>query len=63
MLSLVLLDMPESPQWLAMCECHADAHAVLVHTSENPIKADLRLEELKQAIKEPYVSDSDGGNV
>jgi hypothetical protein len=36
-----------------MCECHADARAVLVHTSETPIEADLHLEELKQAIKEP----------
>jgi hypothetical protein len=46
-----------------MCGRHADAHAVLVHTLETPIEADLYLKELKQAIKEPQVSDSDGGNV
>jgi hypothetical protein len=46
-----------------MCECHADARVVLVHTSETPIEVDLRLEELKQDIKKPHVSDSNGGNV
>jgi hypothetical protein len=30
----VLLDMPEAPRWLAMCERHVDVCTVLVHTSE-----------------------------
>ncbi|CAN6373184.1 unnamed protein product [Urochloa humidicola] len=42
--------MPESPRWLAMRGRHADARAVLVRTSDNPADADLRLEEIKQAV-------------
>ncbi|RCV39219.1 hypothetical protein SETIT_8G205800v2 [Setaria italica] len=44
-----VLAMPESPRWLVMRGRHADAHAVLVRTSDTPAEADLRLAEIKQA--------------
>ncbi|CAN6373193.1 unnamed protein product [Urochloa humidicola] len=45
-----VLAMPESPRWLVMRGCNAEAHAVLVRTSDTPDEADLRLEEIKQAV-------------
>uniref|UniRef100_A0A804NJZ6 Major facilitator superfamily (MFS) profile domain-containing protein n=2 Tax=Zea mays TaxID=4577 RepID=A0A804NJZ6_MAIZE len=66
LLAVGVLAMPESPRWLAMRGRHADARAVLVRTSDTPAEADLRLEEIKQAVKEEPQpqgsSDSDGGN-
>ncbi|XP_066338479.1 polyol transporter 5-like [Miscanthus floridulus] len=62
LLAVGVLAMPESPRWLAMRGRHADARAVLVRTSDTPVEADLRLEEIKQAVREPQVSDSDGGS-
>ncbi|CAD6255994.1 unnamed protein product [Miscanthus lutarioriparius] len=62
LLAVGVLAMPESPRWLAMRGRHADARAVLVRTSDTPAEADLRLEEIKQAVREPQVSDSDGGS-
>ncbi|GJN25619.1 hypothetical protein PR202_gb13467 [Eleusine coracana subsp. coracana] len=54
----VVLAMPESPRWLAMRGREADARAVLVRTSDTPAEADLRLEEIKQAVKETKLGDN-----
>ncbi|XP_066336001.1 polyol transporter 5-like [Miscanthus floridulus] len=62
LLAVGVLAMPESPRWLAMRGRHADARAVLVRTSDTPAEADLRLEEIKQAVREPQVSDGDRGS-
>uniref|UniRef100_A0A0E0MHH5 Major facilitator superfamily (MFS) profile domain-containing protein n=1 Tax=Oryza punctata TaxID=4537 RepID=A0A0E0MHH5_ORYPU len=48
-----VLAMPESPRWLAMRGRHADARAVLVRTSDSVEEAELRLEEIKQAVEAP----------
>ncbi|KAF0924730.1 hypothetical protein E2562_014533 [Oryza meyeriana var. granulata] len=48
-----VLAMPESPRWLAMRGRHADARAVLVRTSDSIAEAELRLEEIKQAVEVP----------
>ncbi|CAL4990099.1 unnamed protein product [Urochloa decumbens] len=45
-----VLAMPESPRWLVMRGRHGEAHAVLARTSDTPAEADLRLEEIKQAV-------------
>ncbi|RLM69837.1 polyol transporter 5-like [Panicum miliaceum] len=45
-----VLAMPESPRWLVMRGRHGEAHAVLSRTSDTPAEADLRLEEIKQAV-------------
>ncbi|KAF0924729.1 hypothetical protein E2562_014532 [Oryza meyeriana var. granulata] len=59
LLAAGVLSMPESPRWLAMRGRHADAHAVLVRTSDSVEEADLRLEEIKQAVAAPH--DAAGG--
>uniref|UniRef100_A0A0A9B301 Major facilitator superfamily (MFS) profile domain-containing protein n=1 Tax=Arundo donax TaxID=35708 RepID=A0A0A9B301_ARUDO len=53
--------MPESPRWLAMRGRHGDARAVLLLTSDDPAEADLRLEEMKQAVVKPQAAG--GGSV
>ncbi|CAO2150930.1 unnamed protein product [Urochloa humidicola] len=45
-----VLAMPESPRWLVMRGRHGEAHTVLARTSDTPAEADLRLEEIKQAV-------------
>ncbi|KAL5204475.1 hypothetical protein ABZP36_009346 [Zizania latifolia] len=55
-----VLAMPESPRWLAMRGRHADARAVLVRTSDSVAEAELRLEEIKQAVAAPQEA---GGGV
>uniref|UniRef100_A0A0A8YLI1 Major facilitator superfamily (MFS) profile domain-containing protein n=1 Tax=Arundo donax TaxID=35708 RepID=A0A0A8YLI1_ARUDO len=60
-LAVGVLAMPESPRWLAMCERYAEAHAVLVRTSDTAAEADLRLKEIKQAVDATQASD--GGSV
>ena len=60
LLAVGVLAMPESPRWLAMRGRDADARAVLLRTSDTPAEADLRLEEIRQAVKEqPQVRNSD----
>ncbi|KAG0530731.1 hypothetical protein BDA96_05G211900 [Sorghum bicolor] len=60
LLAMGVLAMPESPRWLAMRGRDADARAVLLRTSDSPAEADLRLEEIRQAVKEqPQVRNSD----
>ncbi|KAL6654373.1 hypothetical protein ACP70R_007838 [Stipagrostis hirtigluma subsp. patula] len=61
LLATGVLAMPESPRWLAMRGRDADARAVLLRTSDTAAEADLRLEEIKQAVKEAQVSE--GGSV
>ncbi|WVZ50217.1 hypothetical protein U9M48_001492 [Paspalum notatum var. saurae] len=51
LLALGVLAMPESPRWLAMRGRHDDARAVLVRTSDTVAEADVRLEEIKMAVK------------
>ncbi|CAO2146495.1 unnamed protein product, partial [Urochloa humidicola] len=48
-----VLIMPESPRWLVMRGRHGEAHTVLARTSDTPAEADLRLEEIKQAVFSP----------
>ncbi|KAF8684847.1 hypothetical protein HU200_044127 [Digitaria exilis] len=45
-----VLFMPESPRWLAMRGRYADAHAVLLRTSDTSGEADLRLRDIKRAV-------------
>ncbi|KAL5203547.1 hypothetical protein ABZP36_008418 [Zizania latifolia] len=45
-----VLAMPESPRWLAMRGRHAEARSVLARTSDTAADADLRLEEIRQAV-------------
>ncbi|KAL6639038.1 hypothetical protein ACP70R_022768 [Stipagrostis hirtigluma subsp. patula] len=54
------LSMPESPRWLAMRGRHGDARAVLVRTSDTVGEADLRLEEIKQAVDAPTAAGTGG---
>ncbi|CAL4986360.1 unnamed protein product [Urochloa decumbens] len=56
-----VLAMPESPRWLAMRGRHADARAVLACTSDTPADADLRLEEIKQAVSASQSGNGGGG--
>ncbi|TKW01986.1 hypothetical protein SEVIR_8G214700v4 [Setaria viridis] len=65
LLAAGVLAMPESPRWLAMRGRHADARAVLLRTSDTPAEADLRLEEIKQAVvkEQPQANDGGGGDV
>ncbi|KAL6907788.1 hypothetical protein ACP4OV_001958 [Aristida adscensionis] len=58
-----VLAMPESPRWLAMRGRHADARAVLVRTSDTAAEADLRLDEIKQAVEVAHAGDGGGGSV
>jgi MFS family permease len=51
----VVLAIPEAPRWLAMRGRESDARAVLVRTSYTPAEADLRLEEIKQAVSDDNV--------
>ncbi|KAL6653571.1 hypothetical protein ACP70R_008495 [Stipagrostis hirtigluma subsp. patula] len=55
-----VLMMPESPRWLTLRGRDADARAVLVRTSDTVGEADLRLDEIKQAVTAPQ---DDGGGV
>ncbi|CAO2142513.1 unnamed protein product [Urochloa humidicola] len=45
-----VLVMPESPRWLVMRGRHGQAHTVLARISDTPAEADLRLEEIKEAV-------------
>ncbi|KAL6654538.1 hypothetical protein ACP70R_008003 [Stipagrostis hirtigluma subsp. patula] len=56
-----VLMMPESPRWLTLRGRDADARAVLVRTSDTVGEADLRLEEIKQAVTAPQDDDGGGG--
>ncbi|XP_062196970.1 polyol transporter 5-like [Phragmites australis] len=56
-----VLAMPESPRWLVMRGRHDDARAVLVRTSDTSGEADLRLEEIKQAVAGPQAAGGGGG--
>ncbi|KAL6653808.1 hypothetical protein ACP70R_008732 [Stipagrostis hirtigluma subsp. patula] len=58
-----VLAMPESPRWLAMRGRDADARAVLLRTSDTAAEADLRLEEIKHAVKEAQQVSGDGASV
>lgn len=46
----VLAVMPESPRWLAMRGRESDARAVLLRVSDTATEAELRLDEIKQAV-------------
>ncbi|RLM57816.1 polyol transporter 5-like [Panicum miliaceum] len=58
-----VLAMPESPRWLVMRGRHGEAHAVLARTSDTPAEADLRLEEIKQAVSASQAVSGGGGGV
>ncbi|RCV39217.1 hypothetical protein SETIT_8G205600v2 [Setaria italica] len=61
LLAAGVLAMPESPRWLVMGSRHADAHAVLLRTSDTPAEADLRFAEIKQAVSAPQQASAGGG--
>jgi hypothetical protein len=55
-----VLAMPESPRWLVMRGRYGEARAVLLRTT--PAEADLRLQEIKEAVEAPRApADSGGG--
>ena len=58
-----VLAMPESPRWLVMRGRHGEARAVLARTSDTPAEADLRLEEIKQAVSASQQAGGAGGGV
>ncbi|KAL6907796.1 hypothetical protein ACP4OV_001966 [Aristida adscensionis] len=55
--------MPESPRWLAMRGRYVEAHTVLLGTSGSRAEADLRLEEIKLAVKAPHSGGGAAGGV
>ncbi|KAG0530742.1 hypothetical protein BDA96_05G212800 [Sorghum bicolor] len=55
-----VLAMPESPRWLMMRGRYEDARTVLVRTSDTLAEADLRLQEIKQAVEAPRAAGSSG---
>jgi len=56
-----VLAMPESPRWLIRKARYGEARTVLVRTSDTAAEADLRLQEIKQAVEAPQAAGSSGG--